>query len=355
MLTHHIEHLRDIAKAKRPPDNQDLVQALGTACLAPDTTLGTTESELLADILRRLVHDVEMPVRRALAKQLADRDDAPQDLIVLLANDVIDVAYPVLVKSNVLEDQDLIAIISRHARQYALAITERAKISTPVGEALIATDDTEVKVSLLRNANADLHARTLDVLVDESRKIEALRAPLLSRKDLNLDTAIRMAVWVGESLQRFIADRFEISEESLRDAVSDAVLEAIDDDIFGETVWSPVQSGALADDPGADLLDALSNDNTVRFKQTFEAMIGLASSWAERSLYPSVETLAIASRAIGLNVESYTRILCYLHSQDTYESFRSTPLYARMGNYFNAIDQASAATILDGWRKKNGI
>ena len=127
------------------------------------------------------------------------------------------------------------------------------------------------------------------------------------------------------------------------------MLDAIDDDIFVATEGAPAASGALPD--GAALLDALSHDNIARFKKTFEAMIGLASSWAERSLYPSAEALAIASRAIGLNVGTYTRILCHLHGTDIYDTFRGTPLHARMTTYFNAIDRDSAAAVLAAWCK----
>lgn len=351
MQTTHMGHQPNFANAKHPPAEQDSAQAIDTARLAVDGSLGTVESGLLGDILRQLVRDVEMPVRRALARQLSTRDDAPHDLIVLLANDVIDVAYPILVKSDILEDQDLIDVITRRARQHALAVTKRKNISPSVGDALVATGDTEVMVSLLRNDNAELHAKTLDVMVDESQTIEALQEPLLGRKDLNIDIAIRMTDWVGESLRRFIGNRFDIKEENLRAAVSDAVLEAIDDDIFGDVEWSAANSDASASGPGADLLDALSHDNIARFKETFEKMIRLPSHWAERSLYPSVEALAIASRAVGLNVDTYTRILCHLHSRDIYDLFCSSPLYARMVTYFDAIDQTSAAAILDGWRK----
>ena len=86
-----------------------------------------------------------------------------------------------------------------------------------------------------------IHKETLETIAEQSKDIEALQSPLLSRKDLNLDMAIKMADWVGESLRRFIGNRFEISENQLNKAVSDAVLEAIDDDIFGEMEWSAAE------------------------------------------------------------------------------------------------------------------
>ena len=112
MQSENIEHLRAIADTGTLPEHGDLVAALGRACLTPGATLGQSESLLLGDILRRLVRDVEMPVRRALADQLSVRKDAPHDLIMMLANDVIDVAYPLLAKSPLLRDEDLIGVVA---------------------------------------------------------------------------------------------------------------------------------------------------------------------------------------------------------------------------------------------------
>jgi len=354
MQTDHLEQLQEMDGARNRPEKEDLVRTLSAACLAPGKKLGATESALLGDILRQLVRDVEMPVRRALAKQLAERDDAPQELIVLLANDVIDVAYPVLAKSTLLEDDELVGIVTRHAKQHAMAVTHRPTVSPLVSDAIVKTGDADVVVSLLRNDGAQIHKETLETIAEQSKDIEALQSPLLSRKDLNLDMAIKMADWVGESLRRFIGNRFEISENQLNKAVSDAVLEAIDDDIFGEMEWSAAEPEGPTEGPAVGLLDALSHDNIALFKRTFETHTALTSPWAERSLYPSPEALAIASRAIGLDCETYTRILCHLHSMEIFSAFQSEPLYARMVQYFDSLSGESASAVLESWQEVGG-
>ena len=50
----------------------------------------------MSDILRQLIHDVEMKVRRVLAELMASESDAPHDLIAALANDQIEVAHAIL-------------------------------------------------------------------------------------------------------------------------------------------------------------------------------------------------------------------------------------------------------------------
>ncbi len=350
MQTDQIENLREIANTGRVPESRDLVEALGRACLAPDTRLGKSETALLGDILRQLVRDVEMPVRRALADQLSDRDDAPEDLIVLLANDVIDVAYPLLAKSPKLCDQDLIDVVARHARQHSLAVSKRETVSEAVSDALVKTGDSEVVVSLLQNDGAMLSAKTMDGLISDSEHQEAYRAPLLGRKDLDLDMAMRMADWVGDTLQRYIADRFNISDQKLKSAVSDAVLEAIDEDIFENRNVKPMMD-IEGEQPGPRLLHALTHDNMTLFKQSFEELCGIQSGWAEDSLYCSGEALAIACKAIGLECEAFARIVCHLHSTDIFSDFQTSEYGVRIIQYFESMAQENAGTILEGWRK----
>lgn len=350
MQTEHLEHLKLIAGGGKRPESGTLVTALGRACLAPDTALGQSESALLGDILHRLVRDVEMPVRRALADQLSEREDAPHDLISLLANDVIDVAYPLLQKSPKLNDQDLIGIVERHARQHAIAVSRRETVSEDVSAALVETGDSNVVVSLLQNDGAHISAQTMDGIVAESEAVEAYRAPLLGRKDLDLDMAMRMADWVGDSLRQYIGERFNVDPQKLERAVSDAVLEAIDGDIFENKTQKPTLD-IQGQEPGPRLLHALTHDNLTLFKQTFEELCDIDSAWADDSLYCSGEALAIAARAIGLDQNAYGRILCHLHSSDIFSDFQASEYGQRMTQYFESMDPANAAKILETWRK----
>lgn len=350
MQAAQFEQLKEIANGEKRPENAELVTALGRACFTPDTTLGQPEIALLGEILHRLVRDVEMPVRRALAEQLSERDDAPHDLICLLADDVIDVAYPLLQKSPMLSDEDLVTVVTRHARQHALAISRRETLSEEVSATLVQTGDSNVVVSLLQNEGANISGNTMEGLVAESESVAAYRAPLLGRKDLNLDMAMRMADWVGDSLRQYIAERFDIDQKKLDRAVSDAVLEAIDGDIFENKTNQPTLD-IQGEAPGPRLLHALTHDNLTLFKQTFEDLCGIDSAWAEDSLYSSGEALAIAARAIELDQNEYARILCHLHSTDIFGDFLASEYGQRMTQYFESMAVANAKGVLDSWRK----
>ena len=84
-----------------------------------------------------LIREVSREIRRKLAVRIADAPGTPRELAVLLANDEIDIASPMLLRSKVLEDVDLIEIVRTRSTQHLLAIAMRRDLSTAVADALV--------------------------------------------------------------------------------------------------------------------------------------------------------------------------------------------------------------------------
>src|SRR3546814_14976850 len=89
---------------------------------------------LLFEILEKPVPDVEAPIRKRLADRLSRNPAAPRALIVALANDEFDVAQPVLLRSTLLSDEELISIIHHRSRQHQIAIARRRDLSEAVSD-----------------------------------------------------------------------------------------------------------------------------------------------------------------------------------------------------------------------------
>ena len=99
-----------------------LVQSVGDLFFNTDTVLSDRERSLMTEILRQLIHDVELSVRLALSERLAGEDGAPKDLMEILTNSEIEVAYPILRDSSVLQDIDLIEIIQHRTMTISLPL-----------------------------------------------------------------------------------------------------------------------------------------------------------------------------------------------------------------------------------------
>jgi uncharacterized protein (DUF2336 family) len=67
-------------------------------------------SQTFDDVLMKLAEQTAQEARTELAKRFADAPLAPRGLILKLAQDAIEVAAPILAKSNVLTEADLIGL-----------------------------------------------------------------------------------------------------------------------------------------------------------------------------------------------------------------------------------------------------
>ncbi|MCZ6467454.1 MAG: DUF2336 domain-containing protein, partial [Alphaproteobacteria bacterium] len=145
------EYLYGLARDKSVAGRMALAETISDLFLQRGCTLTERERILMFSILRQMIHDAEMSVRRVVSAQLAERDDAPRDLVQRLANDEIEVAYPILTKSTVLHDTDLIEVIQQRTLEHQMAIAIRQSVSEAVSGALVQTGNENVIGTLLEN------------------------------------------------------------------------------------------------------------------------------------------------------------------------------------------------------------
>jgi uncharacterized protein (DUF2336 family) len=75
--------LLGLARDKSVEGRTRLVQIVGDLFFDTDTILRESERSIVSDILRQLIHNVEMKVRQVLAERMASESDAPHDRIKL--------------------------------------------------------------------------------------------------------------------------------------------------------------------------------------------------------------------------------------------------------------------------------
>jgi len=121
--------LHGLAQDEKPLARVELVTAVSELL---EMELSPRESELMADVMISLMRQAEVDLREALAERLAVLDNVPLRLVLQLSNDEIDVARPVLKKSTVLGDMDLIYIVKSKGPEYWQAIAQREEISNQV-------------------------------------------------------------------------------------------------------------------------------------------------------------------------------------------------------------------------------
>jgi len=223
------EELLDLAHDKTSEGRATLVEAISGMFETRGEALSDRERNLIFGILHRVIRDVELSVRKNLSEALSDMDDTPPELIKELANDDIEVAYPVLSRSTALQDEDLIQVIRMRSLEHQLAITVRPNVSEAVSGALVDAGHERVVESLLKNQNALISEATLEYLVEQSKRVDTYREPLLDRHDLKPEIADRMFCWVSMALRHHIIDKFQMPTEKVNALVKQAIAYANSD------------------------------------------------------------------------------------------------------------------------------
>ena len=137
------------------------------------------------EVLCHLAELVEAEARVYVANLLAPLERAPGSVVVKLANDVLDVARPLLEFSNVLSDDDLIEIVANQGEGHRLAIAGRNRVAERVGEAIVEHGGPASVTRLVRNSEAELGYGALEKLLARAANDFELAADLRGRSDID--------------------------------------------------------------------------------------------------------------------------------------------------------------------------
>ena len=221
--------LLDLAKSREPADRERLLMNIVGLCELAGTG-GDAEAikakALIDELFMTLLIDAEREVRRRLAERIAHVDWAPRALIHVLALDDIEIARPVIAKSPLLDDSDLIRLLVEATLEHQVEVARRPHIGRAVAQAILDRDEPSLLAALAANATADLPEDGINRLVEASRLMPALRAPLTRHPRLTVDLACTLYAWIGEALRGALADRFRLDPEALNLAVDEAVRDA---------------------------------------------------------------------------------------------------------------------------------
>ncbi len=304
-----IRRLLELAHDRSVQDRSELVAGICDIYFGEARVRIDYDREMMSDIMRQLVHDVESSVRRRLSECLAHRPDAPPDLVTTLATDDIEVAYPVLVNSEVLRDADLVEIIQYRTLEHQLAIAIRASLNEPVSDALVETDNVVVITTLLENRNARISDPTMGKLVEKSERDAGLRESIVRRHDLPPEVAKKLYWGVSAALRQYIVENFDIDPNDLDETIEATVGEVIEDEIgIARAKPAPPVEPEDASDRHR-LVKLLEQGEIPGFLDLFSKLSRLRMTLVRRILFePGGEALAVACRAIGLDKEAFISI-----------------------------------------------
>ena len=355
-----LQFLLDLALDKSLESRGMLTATIGDLFTKQDKVLTERERALMSDILRKLIHDCEMAVRRDLAERLAKAPNPPHDLIVVLANDDIEVAEPILMQSEVLRDTELIRVIRHRTQQHQLAIAMRRSLSEHVSDALVETGNVDVVKTLLENQDAQISEATMEYLAEESRRVDTYQEPLLNRGDLKQELAERMYHWVSAALRSHILENFDIEPSRLDDQLEDVAQaiardpeqhQAEPDEARPATVLARrlVEKRKVTPD---FLIQVLRQGEIRLFEALFGQMSGLKAPRLQGVLYDSGgEGLAIACRAMEMPKPTFATIFLLSRRGRPGTQFIDPRELSRALLLFDKMNPNAALEVMKSWRR----
>ena len=301
-----------LASSRSTDDRQRLLLALAAMCDA--TPPQGQVSPLMGDIFMALARQAEHDIRRCLAESLASAAWAPPALINMLALDDIEIARPVIARSPLLQDQDLLRILVEATLEHHIEVARRPHLAGAVADAVIDAAEPATMTALAANRTAEISEDGLRRLVEQSRRVAALRAPLTRHPRLNDVLARELYAWVGQALRQAISERFRVDDDAVAQAVDAAVIAAgsgqgsapVDEPDAAER--EEMERRLVAKLQGAGQLRAGFLIRAVREKRLtlFEhglATLGGFSVAQVRSavMRPSPDALCLACNAVGID------------------------------------------------------
>ncbi|MFT3809290.1 MAG: DUF2336 domain-containing protein [Micropepsaceae bacterium] len=351
----NLTRLIDLAREPSSEKRRELLREMTELFMAGPDTYSEAENGQFGQILGMVAREMEMEVRQNLATRLANVANAPRSLIVQLASDEISVASPVLTRSIVLQDHDLIAVAKLKSQEHLHAIAGRAQVSPAVSDELVARGDEKVLVRLASNAGAALSENAMEALTEKAQTVEALRRPMVTRADLPPHLLNEMFFAVSAELKRVIMNRMADIDPSIIDgairqterrmkmrANTPDPEQAKADAFMAQLSKSgPVTEGML--------VNLAKQKRATEVAIVFAKLAGLDLMTSKRVLNdPNPEALAIAARACRFDRQTFST-LALSRAEET----RSLSAAYELLELYDKVPVEAAQRVMRFWRVRS--
>lgn len=162
-----------------------MLRRVASLLLDGDVSYNAEQIALFDQILSRLIDGIEATVRAELAARLCNASVAPPRLLRQLALDeMVEVAAPLLCRSEQLDDAILVECVDTRSQGHLLAISRRRAVSAAVTDRLVIRGDTPVLLAVVANKGSRFSENGFALLVRRAEGNDALADGVGVRADL---------------------------------------------------------------------------------------------------------------------------------------------------------------------------
>jgi uncharacterized protein (DUF2336 family) len=309
------------------------------------------------DVFQCLIGHIETSAKVMLAERLAPINMAPAMTIRTLAlDDVIDIAGPVLSKSERLDEATLIEIARSKSQAHLKSISMRRVLSDALTDVLVARGNDEVVQSTVKNPGARFTEMSLSELVDRAERDDDLATCVGLRPDLPRHHYLKLIAKASLSVRR----KLEAANPGQSDAVLSAVHEAAQRvraaTMTRQTEMARALVRSLFEDGRLNEHQVTAFAEQSKFDEAnagLAALAGVPVAVAENMMIESrTEGVMILAKVAGLSWGSVRAIIAMrdklsggdptdlLAARDTYEALRTST--AQQVLRFHRMQQSTA-------------
>jgi uncharacterized protein (DUF2336 family) len=281
------------------------------------------EVALIDDVFVRLVATIEESARALLAIRLGPNSKAPPKILKLLASDdAIDVASPILIHAERLDDSTLIECARTKSQEHLLSISRRKTLAEGLTDILVERGDQQVILSTVQNAGAKFSSNGFAILVDRSHGDDLLTTKVGIRPDLPLPLFERLIEVASDAARAKLETETPHARHNIHRVVNNVAAQ-----IRAKAANQPpkyaaaqvlVESLQQAGQLNAEKLEAFANAG--RFEEVVAALAVMAkmpTDVVERKVNDdSAEFLLILAKANGLSWPATKSILALTARHD---------------------------------------
>jgi hypothetical protein len=226
------------------PDQRRGAKLARLATLFLDSDLDQEKIELFDDVFLHLIEEIETKSLAQLSEQLASIDSPPPRLLrYLVARHEIEVAGPVLRRSEGLNDATLVAAAKVGSQDHLLAISVRRRVNEPVSDVLVDRGNDAVLHSVAANAGARFSPAGFAALAARAAGDDALANKVIQREDVPPHLFCRLLLQATDVVRHRL---FALADAETQNLIRQ-VLAKVSGDIAAGASAQPDHAGALRD------------------------------------------------------------------------------------------------------------
>lgn len=267
-------------------------------------------------VFTRLAAEIETTARALLAARLAPIRNAPPITIRALAlDDAIEVAGPVLLQSERLDDATLLEAASSKGHEHLLAISQRSSLSEAVTDVLVVRGDQMVLLSTAENAGAKFSETGYTTLVRRAEGDDRLTMCVGSRPEIPLQHFLKLLDKASVAVRAKLEAAHPHAKGDVKQAVGEAT-ERLKNDVL-EKIRDHAAAMAFAE--ALNRVGQLDDERLRGFAQAgryaetvaaLAVMSTLSLSFIEQAMMqPRAEMIIVIAKSLALSWPTVKAVL----------------------------------------------